>query len=219
MEHRLQQHQASSELDKWCQQTYLTLGNIDYAYTWEALSPSHKELAKKAIFIDQVHQEKFQDTPLHEACAVDMELANEYKKWNATYQNKVITPQLKLRGVYKTTGLHIVLGPFWSVANLKTGKPTKEFHEILKTLQDTCPMENTNTLLPVAQHDGNLSAALGMIQAFDEPLYKYAVAVYDRCPMDAAIIGHALKAEACKQVQQEQQRQEQQQQEQQQQEQ
>ncbi|KAF8139470.1 hypothetical protein K438DRAFT_1995929 [Mycena galopus ATCC 62051] len=119
------------------------------------------------------------------------------------YQNKVITPRLKLRGVYKMTGLHIVLDPFWSVANLKTGKPTKEFLEILKTLQDTCPTDDTNTLLPVAQH-GNLSTAPGMIQAFDEPLYKYAITVYDCCPTDTTIIGCALKAEAHKQEQQEQ---------------
>ncbi|KAF8210605.1 hypothetical protein K438DRAFT_2011951 [Mycena galopus ATCC 62051] len=186
-----------------------------YAYTWEALSPSQKELVKKVIFIDQVHWEKFQNTPLHEACtAVDKEFANEYKKWNATYQKKVITPRLKLRGVYKTTGLHLILDPFWTVGNLKTGKPTKEFLEILKTLQDNCSTDDKNTLLPVARYEGNHSAALGVLQAFDESLYRYATAIYDRCPTDAAVIRRALKDAARKQPQQEEQQQQEQEQEQ-----
>ncbi|KAF8210620.1 hypothetical protein K438DRAFT_1959854 [Mycena galopus ATCC 62051] len=102
MEHHLQQHQASSEFEQWHNKIYLTLGNIDYAYTGEALSPSHKEVTKKAIFIDQLHCNKFKDTPLHKACpTVNKELVQEYKKRNTTYQNKVITLRLKLHGLYK----------------------------------------------------------------------------------------------------------------------
>ncbi|KAJ7796371.1 hypothetical protein B0H14DRAFT_2915560 [Mycena olivaceomarginata] len=146
-----------------------------FAFAWNAIPPPKQDKAKKALYISKDDNLHFAGLSLDEAIAeVDSKYLQLYIQWNRKYTRLNVTPRIKLGKIYKTTGLHILLDPFWVPDNLIEERPTADLNSILENLRKDAPRDTEGTDLLVARFNGNHGAALALAHIVDGDVFNFA---------------------------------------------
>ncbi|KAJ7735449.1 hypothetical protein B0H14DRAFT_2994903 [Mycena olivaceomarginata] len=182
------EHEASTVVFSSANRMYLVLKCIQFAFAWNTIPPPKQDKAKKALYVSKDDNLHFSGLSLDEAIAeVDSKYLQLYIQWNRKYTRLNVTPRIKLGKIYKTTGLHILLDPFWVPDNLIEERPTADLNSILENLRKDAPRDTEGTDLLVARFNGNHGAALALAHIVDGDVFNFMRHVNKTCLTDAAV--------------------------------
>ncbi|KAJ7705661.1 hypothetical protein B0H14DRAFT_3027330 [Mycena olivaceomarginata] len=182
------EHEASTVVFSSANRMFLMLKCIQFAFAWNTIPPPKQDKAKKALYISKDGNLHFAGLSLDEAIAeVDSKYLQLYIQWNCKYTRLNVMPRIKLGKIYKTTGLHILLDPFWVPNNLVEEHPTADLNSILENLHKDAPRDTEGTDLLVARFNGNHGAALALAHIVNGDVFNFARHINKTCLTDAAV--------------------------------
>ncbi|KAJ7268709.1 hypothetical protein B0H12DRAFT_1096237 [Mycena haematopus] len=186
---RLRNHRKGTRTIDTVNRVYAALVSLEFAVAWEDVPDTEKESMIMALFCDDPkHSATFAGMSFSQACDKIKEgHQHALKQWRQRFYKYELGPRRKILDLYRKSGIHFLMDPYWCPETLTDGRFSSEWSEMWKDLHHQPPVDASDLRYAVSRHDSNTAATLGVLRALQPALATLAESICSCILTDARI--------------------------------